>query len=174
VLDLEGELYEVISFEHVKPGKGGALIPTRLKELKNGRIIERTFRSGEKVAEAILKEKEIQYLYQSEGNFYFMDLESYEQLILAEKQLGEKTKFLKEEMVLTCSMHNEKLIEVKLPQFVELLVVRTEPGVRGNTVVGGSKAAILETGATVQVPLFIKDNDLARIDTRTGKYSGRI
>ncbi|MBT9133149.1 MAG: Elongation factor P [Firmicutes bacterium] len=174
VLELEGGLYEVISFEHVKPGKGGALIPARLKELKSGRIIERTFRSGEKVAEATLREKEIQYLYQSEDNFYFIDLESYEQVILTESQLGEKTKFLKEEMVLTASMHNEKPMEVKFPQFVELLIVRTEPGVRGDTVGGGFKVATLETGATVQVPLFIKDNDLVRIDTRTGKYSGRI
>jgi len=174
VLDLEGRLYEVISFEHVKPGKGGALIPTRLKELKSGRIIERTFRSGEKVTEATLREKEIQYLHQSENNFYFMDLESYEQVILTESQLGEKTKFLKEEMVLTAFMHDEKLIKIELPQFVELLVIRTEPGVRGDTVSGGSKMATLETGATVQVPLFIKDNDLARIDTRTGKYSGRV
>lgn len=173
VLDLGGELYEVISFEHVKPGKGGALIPTRLKELKSGRTIERTFRSGEKIAEAALRERSIQYLYRNGDNFYFMDTESYEQLTLPENQLGEKTKFLKEEMVLAASIYNEKVVEVKFPQFVELLVVRTEPGVRGDTVSGGSKGATLETGVTVQVPFFIKDNDLARIDTRTGRYSGR-
>lgn len=173
VLDLEGELYEVVSFEHVKPGKGGALIPTRLKELKSGRTIERTFRSGEKTREAALRERSIQYLYRSGDDFYFMDTESYEQVILTGNQLGEKTKFLKEEIALTVSIYNEKVVEVKLPQFVELLVVSTESGVRGDTVSGGSKAATLETGVTVQVPLFIKDNDIARIDTRTGKYSGR-
>ena len=174
MLDLEGELYEVVSFEHVKPGKGGALVPMRLKELKSGRAIEKTFRSGEKITEAALRERSVQYLYHNGDNFYFMDTESYEQVMLDKNQLGEKTKFLKEEMALTVSIYNEKVVEVKFPQFVELLVVRTEPGVRGDTVSGGSKTATLETGTTVQVPLFIKDNDLARIDTRTGKYSGRV
>lgn len=174
VLDLEGELYEVVSFEHVKPGKGGALISARLKELKKGCIIEKTFRSDEKIKEVNLKEKSLQYLYRSGDNFHFMDTENYEQMVLDKNQLGEKAKFLKEGLILTASVCNEEVAEVKFPQFVDLRVIRTEPGVRGDTVSGSSKMAILETGATIQVPLFIKDNDLARIDTRTGKYAGRV
>ncbi len=172
-IELGGKLYEIVSFQHVKPGKGGAFVRTKLKELKSGHILDKTFRAGEKMNRAFLDEKEMQYLYREDNFFYFMNLEDYEQSAINEDQLGESIKFLKENMVVTILMHQSTLIGINLPLFVELKVTKTEPGMRGDTVSGGSKPATLETGTIIQVPLFINNGDSVRIDTRTGKYVER-
>lgn len=172
-VELEGKLYEIIYFQHVKPGKGGAFVRTKLKELKSGRLLDKTFRAGEKMNQAILEEREMQYLYRDDSLFYFMNMADYEQSIVSKEQLGKNIQFLKENMVVAALMYQGTLIGITLPLFVELKVTGTEPGVRGNTVSGGSKPAILETGAVIQAPLFINDGDLVRVDTRTGKYVER-
>lgn len=172
-IELEGKLYEIIYFQHVKPGKGGAFVRTKLKELKSGRLLDKTFRAGEKMSQAILEEREMQYLYRDDNLFYFMNMADYEQSMISKEQLEKNIQFLKENMVVTALMHQGTLIGITLPLFVELKVTGTEPGVRGNTVSGGSKPAILETGAVIQAPLFINDGDLVRVDTRTGKYVER-
>ena len=172
-IELEGKLYEIVFFQHVKPGKGGAFVRTKLKGLQNGRLLDKTFRAGEKVNRAILDEREMQYLYREDNLFHFMNMEDYEQSVINEEQLGEQVKFLKENMMITVLTHRGNLIGMKIPLFVELKVTGTEPGVRGDTASGGSKPATLETGATVQVPLFINNGDLVRVDTRTGKYVER-
>ncbi len=172
-IELEGKLYEIIYFQHVKPGKGGAFVRTKLKGLQSGRLLERTFRAGEKIARVILEEKEMQYLYRENDFFHFMDLADYEQSAIREEQLGKGAQFLKENMVVTVLMYQETLLGINLPLFVELKIAETEPGMRGNTVSGGSKPATLETGAVIQTPLFINKGDLVRVDTRTGKYMER-
>ena len=172
-IEFGGKLCEIVSFQHVKPGKGGAFVRTKLKELKSGRLLEKTFRAGEKMNRAILEEMEMQYLYRESSLFYFMNTEDYEQSVINETQLGESVRFLKENMVVTVLMHRDSLIGINLPLFAELKVTGTEPGLRGDTVSGGSKPATLETGAVIQVPLFINNGDLVRVDTRTGKYVER-
>ena len=146
---------------------------TKLKGLQSGRLLERTFRAGEKMNRAILEEKEMQYLYREDSLFYFMNMADYEQSVISEAQLGEGVKFLKESMVVTALMYQGAFIRIKLPLFVELKVTGTEPGVRGDTASGGSKPVTLETGAVIQAPLFINNGDLVRVDTRTGKYVER-
>ncbi|NOX98063.1 MAG: elongation factor P [Nitrospirae bacterium] len=172
-IELDGKLYEIVYFQHVKPGKGGAFVRTKLKELKSGCVLDKTFRAGEKLTRAVLDEREMQYLYRQDNLFYFMNMENYEQVVISEKQLGENVKFLKENIIVAVLMHNENLLGVKLPLFVELKVTMTEPGVRGDTASGGSKPVTLETGAVIQAPLFINNGDLVRVDTRTGKYVER-
>lgn len=172
-IECEGKLYEIVYFQHVKPGKGGAFVRTKLKELKRGRVLDKTFRAGEKTNQVIIDEKEMQYLYREDNFFYFMDMENYEQSVISEEQLGESIKFLKENMVVTVLMYQGALIGIKPPLFVELRVTGTEPGVRGDTASGGSKPATLETGVVVQLPLFINNGELVRVDTRTGKYVER-
>jgi len=172
-IELDRKLYEIVFFQHIKPGKGGAFVRTKLKEIKSGRLIDKTFRAGEKVVQAILDEKEMQYLYRDDNLFHFMNMEDYEQSAIDKKQLGETVKYLKENMVVTVLMHQSSLIGVELPLFVELKVSGTAPGLKGDTASGGTKPATLETGAAIQVPLFINNGDLVRIDTRTGKYVER-
>lgn len=172
-IELEGKLYEIIYFQHVKPGKGGAFVRTKLKGLQGEHLLDRTFRAGEKMNRVILEEKEMQYLYREDNLFYFMNLADYEQSAIRGEQLGKGAQFLKENIVVTVFMHQGILTGVKLPLFVELKVTGTEPGVRGNTASGGSKPATLETGVVIQVPLFINNGDLVRVDTRTGKYVER-
>lgn len=173
-VELEGTPYNIIEFQHVKPGKGGAFVRTKLKNLVTGRVIDKTFRAGEKVEKPDLEGKTMEYLY-SEGNqYFFMDTETYEQTFLTEEQLGESKNFLQENVAITALFHQGKLIGVEVPMFVELTVFKTDPGVRGDTVSGGSKPATLETGAVVQVPLFINEGDRIKIDTRTGEYIERI
>lgn len=173
-IELDGEPYLVIDFLHVKPGKGGAFVRTKLKHMATGSVIDRTFHSGEKVDTPNLEEREMQYLYKEGGNYYFMDNTTYEQISLLEEQLGERKDFLKENITITVLFYNGKPMGIELPTFVELTVVSTEPGLRGDTAAGGSKPAKLETGAVVQVPLFIDESDIVRIDTRTGEYVKRI
>jgi elongation factor P len=157
----------------VKPGKGGACVRTKLKSLLSGNVIDKTFRSGEKVATPDLEEKSMQYLYPEGEQLYFMDNETYEQLAISGSVLGDSISFLKENMEVNILFHNGKPIGIDLPFFVELVVTQTDPGVKGDTASGGSKPATLETGAVVQVPLFIKEGDILKIDTRDGNYIER-
>lgn len=172
-IELDGKLYEIIFFQHIKPGKGGAFVRTKLKELKSGSLLDRTFRAGERVNQAILDEEEMQYLYREDNLFYFMNMTDYEQAAIDKEQLGETVQYLRENMIVTVLRHQGSLVGVKFPLFVELEVAGTEPGVKGDTVSGGSKPATLETGVVIQVPLFINNGDLVRVNTQTGRYVER-
>ncbi|CEP66048.1 Translation elongation factor P/YeiP [Moorella glycerini] len=172
-IEVDGEVYSVIEFMHVKPGKGSAFVRTKLKNRRTGAVIERTFRAGEKVNRAHIERREMQYLYNDGENYYFMDTETYEQLSLRKDQLDEAVKYLKDNMNIYVLLYQGETIGIELPNFVELKVVETEPGIKGDTATGGSKNAVLETGAVIQVPLFIEVGDVVRIDTRTGAYIER-
>ena len=173
-IELEGDIYTVVEFQHVKPGKGSAFVRSKLKNLRTGSTTERTFRAGEKVEKAHLERKEMEFLYSSEGDYYLMDLETYEQLALSREQMADAVKYLKENDKLSVVMHGEKIIGVEMPYTVELAVAETDPGVKGDTASGGSKPATLETGLVVQVPFFINVGDVLRIDTRSGAYIERV
>jgi len=172
-IEYDGELLEVIYFQHVKPGKGGAFVRTKLKNLLTGAIFEKTFRAGEKVEQAILETKKVQFLYKDE-HYIFMDTSTYEQYSLDEQQIGDKKYYLQENMELTVVFYKGKAISIELPTFIEAKVVKTEPGVKGDTVSSSFKPAEIETGAKVQVPLFIEIGDAIRVDTRTGEYITRV
>jgi len=172
-IELDKVPFVVVDYQWVKPGKGGAFNRTKLKNLRTGAIVERTFRSEEKVEAAALEERRAQFLYRSDDEFHFMDTETYEQFFLSDEQLGSGRDYLKEEMVITIVSHRGAPLTVELPTFVELAVAQTDPGLRGDTASGGSKPATLETGAVIQVPLFINVGDRLRVDTRTGAYIER-
>jgi elongation factor P len=172
-IELDKVPYIVVDYQWVKPGKGGAFNRTKLRNLRTGSIVERTFRTEEKVDSAALEERRAQFLYRSDDEFHLMDTESYEQFFLREEQMGDAPKYLKEEMVVTIISHRGTPLTVEVPTFVELTVVETDPGVRGDTASGGSKPATVETGAVIQVPLFINVGDRLRVDTRTGAYIER-
>lgn len=173
-IELDGEIYSVVDFQHVKPGKGSAFVRSKLKNVKTGFTVERTFRAGEKVPRAHIEHREMQYLYSSDQDNFFMDTSTYEQIVLTDETLGDSKKYLKENMVIGIQMYEGAPIGVDLPNSVELTVVETDPGLRGDTVSGGTKPATLETGAIVQVPLFINMGDVIRVDTRTGEYLERV
>jgi len=173
-IEMDGDVYSVVEFLHVKPGKGGAFIRTKLKSLSRGAVVEKTFRSGEKLGKPDLEEKRMQYLYSSEDQYCFMDAETYDQTFLTRDQLGGSREFLKENITIDVLYHNNKPIAVELPTFVELAISETEPGEKGDTVSGGTKAATLETGAVIQVPLFLNAGDVVKVDTRTGEYVERV
>ncbi len=172
-VEVDGVPFVVTDFHWVKPGKGGAFMRTKLRNMRTGAIAERTFRTDEKLPSADLEEKRAQYLYQSDDELHFMDTETYDQFFLSADQLGDARKYLKEEMVVTIVSHRGTPLTVEVPTFVELTVSTTDPGVRGDTASGGSKPATLETGAVIQVPLFINVGDRLRVDTRTGTYIER-
>ncbi|MEE8110345.1 MAG: elongation factor P [bacterium] len=172
-IELEGEPYVIIECQHVKPGKGVAFVKTRIKSLKTGLVRERTFRSSEKVDTPDLEEKEMQYLYQEGEQFCFMDNSTYDQDFLTRDQLGDAARWLQENVTVAVLFHNGVPIGVEVPNFVTLRIAETDPGVRGDTAVGGTKPAKLETGAVVQVPLFLEEGEAIRIDTRTGEYVER-
>jgi elongation factor P len=172
-IELEGEPYIITDFLHVKPGKGGAFVRTKLKSLVTGNVIDRTFRSGEKVQTPFLEEKTMQYLYHEGDAYHFMDSDTYEQITLAGNLLGEDSNFLQENVEVKILFHNDQPIGVELPFFVELTIVQTEPGVKGDTASGGTKPATVETGAVIQVPLFLNEGDVIKVDTRTGAYIER-
>jgi elongation factor P len=174
ILRMEGQLYVIVEFQHVKPGKGGAFVRTKLKKIPEGSVIDKTFRAGEKVSTVRVERHAYQYLYKSDDFYYVMDLETYEQFPLAEELLQDLLPYLKESMEISVLLDGETPIAVELPNFVELAVTETEPGLRGDTAQGGSKPAKLETGATVTVPLFIEQGDVLKVDTRTGKYIERV
>jgi len=172
-IEMDGVPFIVTDYHWVKPGKGGAFNRTKLRNMRTGSIAERTFRTEEKVEQAILDERRVQFLYRGDDEYHFMDTETYEQFFLPEEQLGDARKYLKEEMVVTIVSHRGSPLSVEVPTFVELAVAETDPGVRGDTASGGSKPATLETGAVIQVPLFINVGDRLRVDTRTGTYIER-
>ncbi len=172
-IELEGAVWTVVEFQHVKPGKGAAFVRTRLKNVKTGQVIEKTFRAGEKLPRAHLERREAQYLYGLGDEFTFMDTQTYEQFTLSRDQLGDALLYLKENETLAVQFHGGSILGVELPNAVELRVTQTEPGVRGDTATGGTKPARLETGAVVQVPLFVEEGDVIRVDTRTGLYLER-
>ncbi len=173
-IEMGGDVYTIVDFQHVKPGKGGAFIRTKLKSLSRGRVVEKTFRSSEKLGKPDLKEKKMQFLYGSDDQFHFMEEETYEQTFLTGEQLGANRSFLKENTTINVLFYNNEPIAVELPTFVELAIAKTEPGERGDTVSGGTKPATLETGAVLQVPLFLNEGDRVRVDTRTGEYVERV
>jgi elongation factor P len=172
-IELDGQIFVVVEFLHVKPGKGAAFVRTKLRNIENGGVTERTFRAGEKVPRAHLERREMQYLYRSADDFSFMDSESFEQVLLSAEYLGDQALYLKENMAVIAVKYKDRMIGVELPNSVELTVVETDPGVRGDTASGGSKPAKLETGLIVQVPFFINEGDVLRVDTRTGQYIER-
>jgi elongation factor P len=169
----DGQPYLIIDFQHVKPGKGGAFVRTKLKHMKAGRVIDNTFRSGEKVELVDFEEKHMQYLYRDDL-YHFMDTETYEQVSLSADEVGEASDYLKENTEVDVLYISGAPAGIDLPNFVELAIAKTEPGVRGDTAQGGSKPATLETGAVVQVPLFLNEGDVVKVDTRTGEYLGRV
>lgn len=171
---LDGQIYAIVSFQHVKPGKGGAFVRTKLKNFKVGNIIDKTFRSGEKLEQAFVYEKKMQFLYRQGNSYHLMDEETFEELEISSNRLGEKTKFLKENTVLSLIMHEKEIIDINLPTFIELKIDHTEPGMRADTVKNVMKAAILETGGKVFVPLFVNKGDTIKIDTRSGTYVTRV
>ena len=173
-IELDGNVYQIMEFQHVKPGKGAAFVRAKLKDIKNGGVIEKTFRPTEKFENAHIDRKDMQYLYEDSGLYYFMDVESYEQIPLGADAIGDALKFVKEnDMVKICS-HKGSVFAVEPPLFVELEVTETEPGFKGDTATGASKPATVESGATVNVPLFVNTGDKIKIDTRTGEYLSRV
>lgn len=173
-MEIEGTVYQILEFQHVKPGKGAAFVRTKLKDIKNGGVVEKTFRPTEKFPEARIDRKDMQYLYQDGDLYYFMDNDTYEQIALGTELIGDALKFVKEnEMCKVCS-HNGNVFSVEPPLFVELQITSTEPGFKGNTATGATKPAIVETGAQVNVPLFVENGEVIKIDTRTGEYLSRV
>lgn len=173
-IEYRGDPFEIIDFQHVKMGRGGAIVRTKMKSLKTGNVIEDTFRSGEKFESPQLEEKDMQYLYADGDLHYFMDTGTFEQIPLSTTQLGDVKKFLKENMTVKILYFKGNPLTVELPTFVELIVVQTEPGFKGDTATGGSKPATLETGTVVRVPLHINEGDVIKIDTRTSEYMERV
>ena len=164
---------QIVEFQHVKPGKGAAFVRTKLKNIKSGGVVEKTFRPTEKCPQARIDRKDMQYLYTDGDLYYFMDMETYEQIPLDKSLLSDAFKFVKEEMMCRVSSYKEKVFNVEPPMFVELEIAECEPGVRGDTATGATKNATLETGAVIRVPLFINEGEKIRIDTRTGEYIER-
>lgn len=171
---LEGEIFYILEFLHVKPGKGGAFVRTKLKNIRNGAVVEKTFRAGMKVDKIRLERRPMQYLYREGDQYIFMDQSSYEQISLSEKFMGDGLRFLKEAMNVEILFAEVEAVGVEFTTFAELKVVETDPGVKGNTASGGTKPAKVETGAVITVPLFIQEGDTVKIDTRTGEYIGRV
>jgi elongation factor P len=173
-LVVDGDVYQLKEFQHVKPGKGGAFVRTTLKNVKSGRTLEKTFRAGEKFPRAHLEHKPMQYLYNNGTEYFFMDMESYEQISIPSGDVGSGAKYLKEGTEVAVLTHDGHVLELEVPITMELAVTQTDPGLRGDTATGGSKAATLETGAVIQVPLFVTAGEVVKVDTRTNEYLGRV
>lgn len=172
-VEVDGDIYTVLDFQHVKPGKGAAFVRSKLKNLRNGNTVEKTFRAGETIGRAMIENRDVQYLYASGQEHAFMDNETYDQFSLTEDQLKWELNFLKENMNVKIVSYQGEILGINLPNSVELRVIETEPGIKGNTATGATKNAKVETGLNVQVPLFINENDVLLIDTREGKYISR-
>ena len=173
-LELDNGLWSVVEFLHVKPGKGAAFVRTKLKNAETGNVVEKTFRAGEKVAKATLDKRDMQYLYKEGNDYVMMDLESYEQISVAADKIGDGVKYLKENMNVAILLHGNNIIGIDIPNFVELEVIDTPPAEKGNTAQGGTKPATLETGAVVNVPFFVTNGTIIRVDTRTNEYLDRV
>ncbi len=172
-IELDGAVWRVIEFLHVKPGKGAAFVRTKLKNAQTGNVMEKTFRAGETVPQAVLEKSVMQFTYKEGDKYVFMDMETYEESRLSGTQIGDRVKYLKEGMDATVVQWGERILEVELPNSVVLEVTQTDPGVKGDTATGGTKPAIVETGAQIMVPLFISIGEKIKIDTREDKYLGR-
>lgn len=172
-VQVDNDIFTVLDFQHVKPGKGAAFVRSKLKNLRNGNVVEKTFRAGETIGRAQIENREVQYLYNSGNEYTFMDNETFDQFNLDKKQLEWELNFLKENMNVNISSYQGEILGIQMPNSVELKVIETEPGVKGNTAQGATKNAKVETGLNVQVPLFINEGDVLLIDTREGKYISR-
>ena len=173
-IELDGDPFVMTYFQHVKPGKGGAFVRTKMKNLRNGRVLEKTFRSGEKVTEAEVEDKKMQFLYMDGTDYVFMDTETYDQIPFSAAQIGDGVKYLKENLDVDVVFYKGNPLTVELPQFVIAVVGQCDPGVKGDTASGATKPTTLETGAVVTVPLFIKEGESIRVDTRSGEYIERV
>ncbi|TVP66389.1 MAG: elongation factor P [Leptolyngbya sp. LCM1.Bin17] len=172
-IELDGSVWRVVEFLHVKPGKGSAFVRTKLKNVQTGNTVEKTFRAGETVPQAVIEKKDMQHTYRDGEDLVFMDMETYEEVRLTAEQVGDQVKYLKEEMSVNVVTWNGQVLEVELPNSIVLEVTQTDPGVKGDTATGGTKPAILETGAQVMVPLFISIGERIKVDTRSDTYLGR-
>ena len=172
-IQFDGQPYTIVDFQHVKPGKGGAFVRTKLKHMRQGRVIDNTFRAGEKVELVDFEDKHMQYLYKDD-RYHFMDSETYDQISLSAEEVGDARDFLKENTDVDILFIDGSPVTVELPTFMELAITKTDPGVRGDTASGGSKPATLESGAVVQVPLFLNEGDIVKVDTRSAEYLGRV
>jgi elongation factor P len=173
-IDIDGSPYVIVYFQHVKPGKGGAFVRTKIKNLLNGKSVDKTFRSGEKVKEADVEEKTMQYLYKDGDNYIFMDTRDYDQIPITDEVIGDCAKFLLENAEVDVLFWKGNPVNIVLPSFVEITIRQSDPGVKGDTSSGATKPATLETGAVIQVPLFLKEGEKVRVDTRTGEYCERV
>lgn len=173
-INLDGTPFSIVQFQHVKPGKGGALLKTKLKNLKTGATLDRSFRSGEKIETAYIEEKRYEYLYRADGFFHFLNQDNLEELTLSDNDVKSVVNFLKENMTIAILFHNGDVIGINLPALVNLAVKKTPPGVRGNTATGATKPAEMETGVTINVPLFVNEGDLITVDTRSSEYVERV
>lgn len=172
--ELDGQIFQVIEFQHVKPGKGAAFVRTKLKNIVTGATVERTFNPTDKMPKAHIERKDMQYLYNDGDLFYFMDVETYEQLPIGQDKIGDTLKFVKENVVVKILSHKGNVFGIEPPNFVELEITETEPGYKGDTATGATKPATVETGAVIKVPLFVDAGVVVRIDTRTGEYMERV
>ena len=173
-IEYEGNVYQIIEFQHVKPGKGAAFVRKKLKSIKSGGVVEKTFRPTEKCPQAHIERKDMQYLYSDGDLYHFMDVETYDQIALSDDQVGDTLKFVKENEMVKILSHNNEVFAMEPPLFVELEITETEPGFKGDTSTGATKPATVETGALVYVPLFVEIGDVIKIDTRTGEYLSRV
>ncbi|MCD4781412.1 MAG: elongation factor P [Candidatus Omnitrophica bacterium] len=173
-LNVDGNLYLVTDYQHVKPGKGSAFVRIKLKNIKTDQVVERTYKTADKLDDVPLEERKLQNLYRSGDGYHFMDYTTYEEVVVTEDILGDNVKFLKENLEIEALSLNEKVLKVILPTFVEMEITHTEPGFKGDTSRAGTKPATIETDATIQVPLFIEIEDMIKIDTRTGEYVERV
>lgn len=173
-IELDNGIYQIIEFQHVKPGKGAAFVRTKLRNIKNGGVVEKTFRPTEKCPQAHIEKKDMQYLYNDGDLFNFMDVETFDQFSLSADAIGDSLKFVKENDMVKMLSHNGDVFAIEPPMFVELEITETEPGFKGDTATGATKPATVETGATVYVPLFVETGDKISIDTRTGEYLKRV
>jgi len=173
-IDIDGSPYIIINFQHVKPGKGGAFVRSKIKNLLNGKIVERTFRAGEKFQEAPVEQRMMQYLYNDGESCIFMDSKTYDQIPIGDDVIGENAKFLLENADVEVLFWKDNPVNIELPSFIEVVITKSDPGVKGDTSSGATKPATLETGAVIQVPLFLKEGEKVRVDTRTGEYCERV
>ncbi|EOR71823.1 elongation factor P [Thermobifida fusca TM51] len=170
----DGELWNVVEFQHVKPGKGGAFVRTKLKNVTTGKIVDKTFNAGVKVEVATVDKREMQYLYSDGDSYIFMDTETYDQIYVPREVVGDNANYLLESAIVTVAVNEGTPLYIELPASVELTIAETEPGLQGDRSTGGTKPATLETGAVIQVPLFVTTGDKVKVDTRTGEYLGRV
>jgi len=173
-IDMDGDVYQIIEFQHVKPGKGGAFVRTKIKKLTTGQTIDKTFRAGESIETARVERYTVQYLYSLDDDYIFMNNETFDQITIPSTQLGDQVKFLKDNSDVMIISHGERILGVELPDTIEVIITQTDPGLKGDTASGGSKPAVIETGATINVPLFVNEGDKIRVDTRNAKYLERV